>query len=319
MLRPVASLLAAALALAILSAPALAQSVDGQRQLINNGVVGVMGGGVSGTSATLAWDMSVALDDGYDLRVLPMMGKGAVRSVEDLLLLKGVDVAIVQADVMDFYKKTAIYPDIDSSIGYIAKLYNEELHLIVRSDIESIDQLRGKSVNFGPDSSGSFMTASIIFDQLGISVKAESYPFDEGLSKLKAGEIDGWFRVAGAPASQIGDIKKSDGLHLLALPTDRLSETYTSTKLTADTYPELIDPGKDVTTAAVGAVMAAYNWRSDNPRFDKVQRFIKALHANLPKLQSGSSFHPKWKEVNLATKINGWTRIQNAGDANLTQ
>jgi TRAP transporter TAXI family solute receptor len=313
--------MAAVLALAGgLGSAAQAADINAQRELINSGIVGVMGGSVSGTSANLVWDMAVALDDGYELRVLPMMGKGSVRSIEDLLLLRGVDIAIVQSDVLDFYKRTNIYSDIDSRVGYIAQLYNEELHLLTRTDITSIDQLNGKKVNFGPDSSGSFMTASIVFDQLGITAEITDDSFQEALAKLRSGEIDGWFRVAGAPTSLVSELKKTDGVHLIAIPGDRLSAAYNRVTFTSEMYPELIEPGQSVETVAVGAVMAAYNWPANHARYQKVQRFINALEANIDKLKSSDSFHPKWKEVDLAAEIGGWRRIARGGaNGSLTQ
>jgi len=64
------------------------------RDLVNGGTVGIISGGVTGTYVRIAADLANALDDGYELRVLPIIGKGSVRNIEDLVLLRGVDVAI---------------------------------------------------------------------------------------------------------------------------------------------------------------------------------------------------------------------------------
>ena len=112
---------------------ARAADIAAQRDLVNGGVVGVISGGVTGTYIRIAADLANALDDGYELRVLPIIGKGSVRNIEDLLLLRGVDVAIVQSDVLDFYKRAELVPNIEDRLRYIAKLYNEEVHVLARS------------------------------------------------------------------------------------------------------------------------------------------------------------------------------------------
>ena len=82
-----------------------------QRDLVNQATVGIISGGVTGTYVRIAADLADAFDQGYDLRV-PLIGKGSVRNIEDLLLLRGIDIAIVQSDVLDFYKRTDLYPGI---------------------------------------------------------------------------------------------------------------------------------------------------------------------------------------------------------------
>ena len=92
---------------------ARAADIAAQRDLVNGGVVGLISGGVTGTYVRIAADLANALDDGYELRVLPIIGKGSVRNIEDLLLLRGIDVAIVQSDVLDFYKRAELVPNIE--------------------------------------------------------------------------------------------------------------------------------------------------------------------------------------------------------------
>src|SRR5919109_1244865 len=133
----VRSLSAALLALSICGAKlpsARAADIAAQRDLVNGGTVGLISGGVTGTYVRIAADLANALDDGYELRVLPIIGKGSVRNIEDLVLLRGIDVAIVQSDVLDFYKRAGLAPIIEQKISYITKLYNEEVHVLARSN-----------------------------------------------------------------------------------------------------------------------------------------------------------------------------------------
>ena len=305
------SLGAALLALSICGAgiqSAHAADITAQRDLVNSGVVGLISGGVTGTYVRIAADLADALDDGYELRILPIIGKGSVRNIEDLLLLRGVDVAIVQSDVLDFYKRAGLVPNIEQKIHYITKLYNEEVHVLAKSEHRSIDDLAGKRVNFGTEGSGTFMTAGIIFDDLGIDVDITSHPEPIALERLRAGEIDALVFVGGKPLKLIEEVDRQEGLHLLAIPPERIKAAYLPSELTADAYPGLIDPGNPVHTVAVSAVLAAYNWPDDHPRQRKLSRFIERFFANFDRLLE-PPFHPKWQEIDLKAQVPGWQRV----------
>jgi TRAP transporter TAXI family solute receptor len=312
----VRSLSAALMALSICGTQiqsAQAADLAAQRDLVNGGVVGVISGGVTGTYIRIAADLANALDDGYELRVLPIIGKGSVRNIEDLLLLRGVDVAIVQSDVLDYYKRAGLVPNIDQKIHYIAKLYNEEVHVLAKAEHRSIDDLAGKRVNFGTEGSGTFMTAGIIFDDLGIDVEVTSFPEPIALERLRAGEIDALVFVGGKPLKLIEEVNRQEGLHLLAIPPARIKAAYIPSELTAEAYPGLIDPGSPVQTVAVTAVLAAYNWPEGHPRRGKLTRFIERFFANFDRLLE-PPYHPKWQEIDLRAQVPGWQRIAPAAN-----
>jgi len=302
---------AALLALSVCGAEAhtaRAADIAAQRDLVNGGVVGVISGGVTGTYVRIAADLANALDDSYELRVLPVIGKGSVRNIEDLLLLRGIDVAIVQSDVLDFYKRAELVPNIEGKLRYITKLYNEEVHVLARTEYGTIDDLATKRVNFGTDGSGTFMTASIVFDDLGIDVDVQSDPEPIALERLRAGEIDALVFVGGQPVELIAKIGPEEPVHLLALPHERIKAAYVASELAADAYPNLIEPAESVPTVAVSAVLAAYNWPDGHPRRHKLNRFIQRFTENFGTLLE-PPFHPKWQEIDLAAEVPGWRRI----------
>lgn len=293
---------------------ALGESVGdiaAQRERVNGGTVGIVGGDRTSTDLHLAADLAEAFDDGYDLRVLATLGKGSVRNVEDLLLLRGIDVAIVQSNVLAFYKENRVIPNIDDRIRYIAKLFNEEMHVLARSDYRTIDDLRGARVNFGSLDSGTFMTANMVFEQLEIEVELTSYPSSIALQKLRNGEIDAMVRVAGKPLDLFLEIGPDEPMHLLAVPIDRIEGDFLAGQLTAETYPNLIEPGATVETVAVGEVMAAYNWPEGHPREKKVRRFVDRFFSDFDRLLE-PPFHPKWQDTDLTEKLPGWQRLPSA-------
>ncbi len=295
------------------SGAAQAQSVDLRKQmeLVNAGTVGIISGGVTGTYVRFASDLSNALDDGYEHRVLAVLGKGSVRNIEDLLMLRGIDIAIVQSDVLDFYRDSMLFPNVEKKIAYITKLYNEEVHLLARKEIARAADLEGRKVNFGTQGSGTFMTASIIFDELGIAVDATTFSEPIALDKLRGGEIAALVFVGGKPVTLLREIAGEDDLALLPIPAERIKGAYLPTSLTAESYPNLIAAGEEVPTVAVGAVMAAYSWPESHPRSAKVRRFVQRFFEKFDTFQT-SPFHPKWKEVDLRSEVPGWKRFDAA-------
>src|ERR1700733_4329133 len=111
----------------------------------NQGTVGVITGMEGGTYARTGADLTVPDED--TLRVLPVLGKGSLQNLSDILYLKGVDVGFVQADALTYAKQHGMSPNLTQSIRYIAKLYDEEVHVLARKDITRLEDLNGQRVN----------------------------------------------------------------------------------------------------------------------------------------------------------------------------
>jgi hypothetical protein len=83
---------------------------------LNQNTVTVISGNPNGTYLYLAYDMSAVLDDGKELRVLPVIGKGGYQNMLDVLHLKGVDLGIAQVNIISYLKKTGEFgPNIDAA------------------------------------------------------------------------------------------------------------------------------------------------------------------------------------------------------------
>lgn len=290
----------------LLAAPVFAESPESTRARVNDNTVYIIGGSLTGTNSALVWDMA-KLMDGENLRVLPISGRGSMKTTEDILYLRGIDAGTVQADALDFFTELQIYPNLQNNLRYISALHDEEVHIVVRRDsgYESISDLEGKKVNFGPPTSGTFLTASVIFDREQVAVEALTDPYDFGLQKLKDGEIDAFVRVAGAPTSFLEDIPWEDALKILPL-TD-LGGPYKPSKVTSDHYPGLMAQGESVETLAIPSILVAYN-HPDGVRRTRVDKFAAEFRKRLPELQAGKSFHPKWQEVDPDAEISGWVK-----------
>ena len=232
-----------------------------------------------------------------------MLGKGSLQNLADILYLRGIDVGIVQSDVLAYAKQRNLYPGIDRSIQYIAKLYDEEVHVLARKDIARLEDLAGKPVNVDVSGSGTAMTASLLFEALGISVQTQNLDEPTAVEKLKRGEIAAVVFVSGQPSRLFSSVPPDSGLHFLAVPlTNALAATYLPAELTHASYPNLVADGAPVPTIAVGSVMAVFAWQPNNERYAKVARFVDAFFTKFPELLKPPR-HPKWKDVNLAAKV----------------
>src|SRR5581483_4435676 len=180
------------------------------------------------------------LDDGATRRIVPMVGKGSFQNLMDLKVLRGIDVAIVQADVLD-YAKAHRYPPGVEAIPYIAKLYNEEFHLLARADVKTIEDLAGKKVSFGLQGDGTNFTGARLFELLKIKVTPFNYDQATALDKLRSGEIAALAYVAAKPAPLFRDVRQQDRLHFLAIPLkSEIASAYIPARLTSDDYPTVV-------------------------------------------------------------------------------
>src|SRR5262245_55221533 len=138
---------------------------------INSNTIMMLTAGSGLTYGAMASDLATVLNDGDEMRILPVQGHSAFQNVRDVRYLRGIDVGFTQSNVLGHYRRHGLISDLAERIYYLFKICNNEVHLITRSDITSIEQLRGKKVNFNVTGSGSQLTAQDLFTLLGIKVE----------------------------------------------------------------------------------------------------------------------------------------------------
>jgi TRAP transporter TAXI family solute receptor len=278
------------------------------RERRNAWTVGVAGGQLSGTYMTLADELAEVLDDGDNLRVIPSVTYGAASNLDDLLYLRGVDVAMVQSDVFEYFRTQRKTLNLENRIHYIIRLPVSEMHVLAGADIKSIEDLRGKKVSFGPAGSASSLTGTIVFQRLGVKVEHVLLDNATALQKLKSGELAALVRVIGKPVGFFAQIPPNSGLHLVPIPFSKIfTDHYTLGEFSSQEYPTLVPQGGKIDTIAVPAVLAVFNWPKNTVRYRRVQRFTEALFTKWDKFMEPHR-HPKWRDVNLAATVPGWTR-----------
>jgi TRAP transporter TAXI family solute receptor len=272
-----------------------------------NSTIGLIAGGPGSTDARVAADIAEVLDDADRLRVLPILGQGSVQNIADLIFLKGVDVAIVHTDVLEQTMQRGTIPR-ESSVQYIAKLFQEEIHILARRDIASLNDLNGKIVSIGAIGSGTELTASALLDTAHITPNIMHDTQSVALARLRRGEIAAMFVIGGKPVPMLQGIEPGTGLHFLPIPLNaQLVDTYLPTNLDHQHYPNLVPAGPPIDTVAVGSVLITLATPPDSARAKRVNHFVDALFERFDEFRQ-PGFHPKWQEVNLAAQIQGWSR-----------
>ncbi|MDX2157220.1 MAG: C4-dicarboxylate ABC transporter substrate-binding protein [Hyphomicrobiaceae bacterium] len=281
-----------------------------RKEAINSNTVGLAAGRIEGAPLQFAGELARVLDDGDNMRVLPIVTRGIFDNVFDLLYLRGVDAAIVYGDVLEHFKKTPEIAGISRRINYLASLFPSELHIFVRPEITSLKDLEGKVVNFNTEGTAAAYSGPIIFERLGIKIDAKFNPHSVAMQEMRKGPAYAatvW--VSSKPLAPFLKGQWPEGFKFLPVTYSDALEYYLPAYLDHEDYPALIQKGQRVSTIAVPAVLAVYDWPADTERYRRMVRFVDYLFQRLPQLQTNPGYHKNWKDVNLAASVPGWKRF----------
>jgi TRAP-type uncharacterized transport system substrate-binding protein len=282
---------------------------------VNENTVGIISGSPNSddTYLQIAYDLAAVLNDGNNFRILPTVGIGGPQNIRDVRYLKGIDIGLTQTSILNNFRRSNEQLGVfDDRLVYIAKLFNEEIHVVARADVNSLEQLRGQKVNLDEKGSGTNYSMRDVVKRLAIGVEEVNMTQVDAFEQLKAGAIAATVLIAGKPARSMTTLKPADGLHFLPIPySSALGDDYLPTKLTNDDYPAMIPPNQSIDTLAVGAVLIAYNWPKNTDRYQRVEKFVNAFFPRIAEFNQPPR-HIKWHEVNLASTLPGWTRFEPA-------
>jgi TRAP-type uncharacterized transport system substrate-binding protein len=274
---------------------------------INAWTVGLAGGLLEGAPIRLAAEIARVVDDGDNLHVLPVVTRGATENVNSLLYLRGIDAAIINSDVLDEYKSQV--PDIQRRLAYVLNLFPSELHIFVRPEIKSLNDLVGKKVNFNNQGTAAAYSGPLIFSRLGLDVEKTFIPHQVALEQMRKGEMAAVVFITSKPVDAFVRGRWEPGFKFLPLPYEsKFEDYYLPATLDAADYPNLIKQDERVATIAVPTALVAFNWPVKSNRFERVARFVDYLFSRIDKLQA-PGFDPKWKSINLAATVPGLTRF----------
>lgn len=274
---------------------------------MNAWTVGLAGGLLEGAPIRLAAEMARVVDDGSNLHVLPVVTRGATENVNSLLHLRGIDAAIINSDALEEYKSEV--PDIQRRIAYVLNLFPSEVHIFARPEIQTLNDLAGRKVNFNTQGTAAAYSGPLIFSRLGLKVEKTFIPHQVALEQMRRGETAAVVFVTSKPVDAFVRGRWQSGFKFLAIPYEsKFEDYYLPSSLEAADYPDLIKQGERVATIAVPTVLVAFNWPVKSNRFQRVARFVDRLFSRIEMLQE-PGFDPKWKSINLAATVPGLARF----------
>jgi TRAP-type uncharacterized transport system substrate-binding protein len=277
------------------------------QEKINAWTVGLAGGLLEGAPIRFAAEISRVVDDGDNLHVLPVVTRGPTENVNSLLYLRGIDAAIINSDVLDEYKSQV--PDIQRRLAYVLNLFPSELHIFVRPEIQSLNDLVGKKVNFNTQGTAAAYSGPLIFSRLGLDVEQTFIPHQVALELMRKGEMAAVVFITSKPVDAFVRGHWDPGFKFLPVSYDgKLEDYYLPATLEATDYPGLIKQGEPVATISVPTALVAFNWTPNSNRYERVARFVDHLFSRIDRLQA-PGFDPKWKSINLAATVPGLARF----------
>jgi hypothetical protein len=268
--------------------------------------MGIVTGGVTGTYIKVGEDIKKIVEPSH-ISIQVLESAGSIQNVFDVRRKRGVQLGIVQSDVLDYIRDISDDADlktIAAKLAAVYPLYKEEVHVLGDLSLKTLQDLQGKRVAIGLERSGTYLTAKTIFFQTGITPSKEVFlGGKEALDALRKGEVDAMFYVAGAPATLFSEnTTVDDKLQLIGID-DKALDSYLTAVIPAGTYKW---QEADVKTVAVKAVLITFNYAGE--QCQNVAKVAKIIRENKAWLDANG--HPKWREVDLDEKLPKWPQYE---------
>lgn len=235
--------------------------------------------------------------------------EGSVANV-DAIAAGSLESGLSQSDIAYWaYHGTGIYRNKGKVGGLraIANLYPESLHLVVRrgAGIRRVADLRGKRVSVGPRKSGTRVDAGIVLQAFGLNAADLDLRFlkpGPAGDRLRAGELDAFFFVAGTPAAAIAELAEHTEIALVPInQPDALRISIRFPFLSQGAIPAGVYKGVGRTpTLTVGAQWVVGAWVDEAI----VYGITKALwHENTRRLLDRG--HAEGRSIRLESALDG--------------
>ncbi|MCR5715274.1 MAG: TAXI family TRAP transporter solute-binding subunit [Lachnospiraceae bacterium] len=221
-------------------------------------------GGTSGTYYAYGGVLAQYMHNYADIKVTAVSTGGSkvnIQSIQD----GDFQLGFTQSDVMSYaWAGARSFSDDGATHDFrvLGCLYAETVQLITMDeDINSVEDLRGKSVSIGEAGSGVYFNALDVLNGAGITlddIKPQYQSFGDSKESLKDGKIDAAFIVAGAPTSAVTELATTNGVKLINISGDFRDQIladcpyYNALTIPAGTYP---GQDEDVETITVEATL----------------------------------------------------------------
>jgi TRAP transporter TAXI family solute receptor len=269
--------------------------------------INILTGGTSGVYYPLGVGLSKIYGEKIEGSKVQVQSTKA--SVENLNLIqsgKG-EIAFVLGDSVKYgwegNAEAGFQSKLDNLRG-IAGIYPNYVHIVASksSNINSIEDLKGKRVSVGAPKSGTELQARAILKAAGMSYedlgKVEYLPFGQSVELIKNRQIDATVQSAGLGVASIKDLANSVEVVIVEIPEsliEKLGAPYVSATIPANTYQGV---AQDTKTAGIVNFLITSQNVSDQTAYD----MTKHLFENLPALVAT---HSAAKNINIDKALTG--------------
>ena len=293
------------------------QAAESRSSKLNQGAVGLLASQPDLIDDALL--IADALDHTKGLRILPVVGRGGLQSINDLLFLRGIDVAMIASDSLAFVKKNKLYTTEADKISYLAKLANVNVIIVARKEFANLESLEGKRVATGRVDSDEFVAADLIFGSFGVNYDRVSASGKKAIAALEEGRLDAAIFTGADAYPMLASIKSSGKFHILQISVaEDLADAFSPAILSGADLPNLIPEGEFVETVASALVLAVFDWPDRSERFYKLNKFNAALFENYLNALAEE------QRTNFLAAVPGWkpyltAKAQNAAETPETE
>lgn len=286
------------------------QAREAYREKVNENVLFLMGGQLGAAYIQITHDISVVVDDALNLRVLPVVGGAAVQNVHDVIFLRGIDLGLTNVLTLNSLRRSGeLGPNLDRQVAYITTLFPEEMQLVARGSIQSIEDLRGKRVGMNNKGSATAQFAPLVFKALGIDVQPFFMSQPDALARMRNDELDATVCICPKPVPAFNTVRAEWGFRLLEVPhAPALQQDYLPASISHEDYPQIVPQREKIETIAGSTVLITFNWPRNSIRYNRTAKFVDAFFSKFADLQKPPR-HPLWKSVNYAANLQGWNRF----------
>lgn len=261
-------------------------------------------GGTGGTYYPLGGQMANIISDNTEANITPQTSGASAENMETLrtgeaeIAFSQTDIAAYALEGKEMFEGNPI-----DNIQAIGSLYPETVQLVTtaKSGIQSVEDLKGKTVSVGAPGSGAYINAMQVLEIHGLSekdIKAQNLSFDESTDGIQAGNIDAAFITAGTPTGAVEALSAQNEVVIVPISDDKIQELVDQYPYYAeDTVPSGTYKIKsDVKTVAVKAMLVVSKELDE----DLVYEMTKALYENTDQIT-----HAKGELITPETALEG--------------
>ncbi|MBP6117066.1 MAG: TAXI family TRAP transporter solute-binding subunit [Neisseriaceae bacterium] len=294
--------------LAILALSALLSACGGQSggsaataegEGLDATIVTIATGGASGPYNIIGTTLAEVYRDLYGVNAKTQTTGASIENM-NLLAQGKAELALVMSDVVtESINGSENFPNKITNVQQVAAIYPNYVQVVsnANSNINSIEDLRGRRVAVGDQNSGTEFNARRLLNGHGITyqdIRVDYLGFAEAADALKAGKVDAIFITSGMPNASIMELERGFNLKIVPISPEKIKEIaqdqayFVSLIIPKDTYGN----EADIPTAAI---MNALMIRADLSE-DDGYKLTKGFFENLPQLVNA---HQAAKDIAL--------------------